>query len=291
MPSLLSRLGNLAIPAAAARGSYVAGKTEGTRQTMLDKMQAALQQSQVDENKQRSEYYKGLSTDNWYENANGDIYNRRTGVVNRGPGKQTPHGEEHYDPERGEVGFTTMGTDGTVGWKKTRDATRIDKMKYERIPRDTDTPPPEQPGVVAARDADQKRKKADDLVSSFLATHDLDDLTAENLQVFAGHILTAEERSALGRTRTPPAAERAMSVPPIVKPTITPRAGPKTGPAPRKKPGEDPVVSVEFSPVGGKKTNPQDEVDKAALRTAHPEMTEAQITELLAKLRTKPPEE
>lgn len=302
MPSLLSRIGglvgNAAIPAAAARGAYKQGKTEGQHQSMVDRMQQAIADAQITETKQRGEYYKGLGDDQWFESSDGGTYNRRSGERRTGPGKSTPHGEEHYDPIKDEVGFTTINSDGTTGWKKTRNATMIDKMKYERVPRDPSDPapqPPERPGVAESRENDLKRKKADDLVSSFLATHDLEELTAENLQVFAGHILTGDERSALGRARTPPAADRAISIPPI-RPVTAPKVGApgKTAPppvAPRKKPGEDPIKSVKFEPVGGgTKSNPQDEADKAALRKVHPEMSEVQITELLAKLRTKPPE-
>lgn len=295
MPSLLSRIGSLAIPAAAARGSYIAGKTEGEarkaetgRQSMLDKMQAALQGAQLKETQQRGEYYEGLSSDNWAEDSQGNIFNRRSGEQRRGAGKPpTTHGEEHYDPERDEVGFTVMNADGTMGWKKTRGATRIDKMKYDHVPRDGSEPPPEQPGVGEGRAYEAKKKKADDLVSSYLATHDLEDLTAENLQVFAGRILTNEERSALGRARTPPAADRAFSIPPISRPKVTPRDSSKATAPPKKT---DNIRSVEFYPVGGApKDSTQEEVDKAALRRAHPEMSEAQVTALLARLRSRPP--
>lgn len=297
MPSLLSRIGGLAIPAAAARAAYKTGQSAEKRESLIDRMNAAVAKSQIDETNARGEYYKNLGGDQWFESANGDIVNRRDGTVHHGTPKQgTPHGEEHFDPTRGEpdpttgkpsgeVGITIFNPDGSIGWKKTRVGTLTDRMKYEHTPRDMNDPPPEAPGVADGRKYDLKKRKADDLVSSFLATHDLADLTAENLQVFAGHVLDADERAALGRTRTPPVADRAISVPPIT------RSSPKITPAPDGKKAPPPVEpTVKFMSGADfarekRGVDPQEEADKAALRTAHPEMTEEQISTLLRQLR------
>lgn len=307
MPGLLARLGALAVPAAAARGSYIAGDVEGKRearaehrQSMLDQMQAGLAGAQLDETKARGDYYKGLSSDNWSENSLGDIYNKRSGEVHRGSGKSTPHGEEHYDPTRGapdpvtgkptgEMGITVINSDGTTGWKKTREATNIDRAKYARMPRDQDQPPPEAKDVVKTREYDLGKKKADDLVSAFLSNHPLEDLTTDNLAIFKGDALDDTERAALGRVRMPPAADRTLSVPQlpsssspkIVTPPVVPGATKKKPPTTSFQSAGDYARTQR----GQQPQDAQDEADKAALRAAHPDKNEAEITALLGRIR------
>lgn len=319
MPSLLARLGQAAIPAAEARAGYMSGEREQTltnnaqqRQSMLDKMNQMLGAAQIDETKSRGDYYKGLGNDNWAENSQGDFYNKRTGEIHRGSGRPpVPHGEEHFDPTKGppdpttgqpsgEVGLTFVGPDGQISWKKTRDATMIDRTRYSREPRDPSAPAPEPADVVQSRSYDRKKKAADDFVAGFLANHDASDLTADNLQVYAGRVLTSEERAALGRMRTPPAADRSFEIPPASGAPTSPKVVPSAAPGKTKPPVTPLPVkheqTTEFEPVGtfARKARgenvAQDEVDKAALRQAHPEMNEDQITNLLGQLRgSRPP--